>query len=212
MKKAVISSILLLATSSFASTTMCFKESHSSMATIESIALDGGECAGKYSINDMKAKGWSVDDIKITQTPKGMSFIYILKSPDHAKIAPMVAGGAVAGGSISQEQMEANIMAKLEAKKVAEEKAKVEQEIKEAKIDAQGIYTNQCQNCHGAKGEVRKGNSKLKDLTIEQMEEALKDYKLGVGEKASSVYGPSHINFLNDKTIKGIKAYLDSIQ
>lgn len=44
------------------------------------------------------------------------------------------------------------------------------------------------------------------------MEEALKDYKLGVGEKASSVYGPSHINFLNDKTIKGIKAYLDSIQ
>jgi hypothetical protein len=44
------------------------------------------------------------------------------------------------------------------------------------------------------------------------MEEALKDYKLGVGEKASSVYAPSHINFLNDKTIKGIKAYLDSIQ
>lgn len=27
-----------------------------------------------------------------------MIFIYILKSPDHAKIAPMVAGGAVAGG------------------------------------------------------------------------------------------------------------------
>ncbi len=212
MKKAVISSILLLATSSFASTTMCFKESHSSMATIESIALDGGECAGKYSINDMKAKGWNVDDIKISQTPKGMSFIYILKSPNHSKVAPMVAGGAVGGAAISQEQMEANIMAKLEAKKVAEEKAKVEQEVKEAKIDAQGIYTNQCQNCHGAKGEVRKGNSRLNELTTEQMEEALKDYKLGVGEKASSVYAPSHINFLNDKTIKGIKAYLDSIQ
>lgn len=209
MKKAVISSILFLATSSFASTTMCFKESHSSMTTIESIALDGGECAGKYSINDMKAKGWSVDDIKISQTPKGMNFIYILKSPNHSKIAPMAAAG---GAAISQEQMEANIMAKLEAKKVAEEKAKVEQEIKEAKIDAQGIYTNQCQNCHGVKGEVRKGNSRLNELTTEQMEEALKDYKLGVGEKASSVYAPSHINFLNDKTIKGIKAYLDSIQ
>lgn len=182
------------------------------MATIESIALDGGECAGKYSINDMKAKGWSVDDIKISQTPKGMSFIYILKSPNHSKVAPMVAGGVVGGEAISQEQMEANIMAKLEAKKVAEEKAKVEQEVKEAKIDAQGIYTNQCQNCHGVKGEVRKGNSRLNELTTEQMEEALKDYKLGVGEKASSVYAPSHINFLNDKTIKGIKAYLDSIQ
>ena len=204
MKKAVISSILLLASSSFANTTMCFKESHSSMATIESIALDGGECAGKYSINDMKAKGWSVDDIKISQTKDGMSFIYILKSADHAKIVPMVAGSAGTSG-LNQEQMEANIMAKLEAKKDAEEKAKVEQEIKEAKIDAQGIYTNQCQNCHGSKGEVRKGNSKLKDLSTDQMEEALKEYKLGVGEKASSVYAPSHINFLNDKTIKGIK-------
>ncbi len=182
------------------------------MATIESIALDGGECAGKYSINDMKAKGWSVDDIKISQTQNGMNFIYILKSADHPKIAPMVAGGTVAGTSLSQEQMEANIMAKLEAKKEAEEKAKIAQEIKYAKIDAQGIYTNQCQNCHGAKGEVRKGNSKLRDLSTEQMEEALKEYKLGVGEKASSVYGPSHINFLNDKTIQGIKAYLDSIQ
>ena len=181
------------------------------MATIESIALDGGECAGKYSINDMKAKGWSVDDIKISQTKDGMSFIYILKSADHAKIVPMVAGSAGTSG-LNQEQMEANIMAKLEAKKDAEEKAKVEQEIKEAKIDAQGIYTNQCQNCHGSKGEVRKGNSKLKDLSTDQMEEALKEYKLGVGEKASSVYAPSHINFLNDKTIKGIKAYLDSIQ
>lgn len=182
------------------------------MATIESIALDGGECAGKYSINDMKAKGWSVDDIKVSQTPKGMSFIYILKSPNHSKVTPMVAGGATAGAALNQEQMEANIMAKLEAKKVAEEKAKVEQEIKEAKIDAQGIYVNQCQNCHGAKGEVKKGNLRLNELTTEQMEEALKEYKLGVGEKASSVYAPSHINFLNDKTIKGIKAYLDSIQ
>lgn len=203
--------LILSSTTIFAETTMCFKE-NASMTTIESTPLNGGACNGKYTVNDMKAKGWNVDDIKISQTPKGMSFIYILKSPNHSKVAPMVAGGAVGGAAISQEQMEANIMAKLEAKKVAEEKAKVEQEVKEAKIDAQGIYTNQCQNCHGAKGEVRKGNSRLNELTTEQMEEALKDYKLGVGEKASSVYAPSHINFLNDKTIKGIKAYLDSIQ
>lgn len=134
LEKAVISSILLLATSSFASTTMCFKESHSSMATIESIALDGGECAGKYSINDMKAKGWNVDDIKISQTPKGMSFIYILKSPNHSKVAPMVAGGAVGGAAISQEQMEANIMAKLEAKKLPKKKQKLSKKLKKQKL------------------------------------------------------------------------------
>ena len=58
---------------------MCFKEGHSSMSTIENIALEGGACAGKYSIKDMKAKGWSVDDIKISQGSNGMNFIYILK-------------------------------------------------------------------------------------------------------------------------------------
>ena len=57
---------------------MCFKE-NASMTTIESTPLNGGACNGKYTVNDMKAKGWSVDDIKISQTANGMNFIYILK-------------------------------------------------------------------------------------------------------------------------------------
>ena len=38
------------------------------MSTIETTPLDGGLCAGKNTITDMKAKGWNVDDIKISQT------------------------------------------------------------------------------------------------------------------------------------------------
>lgn len=212
MKKAIISSILLLgSTSLLADTTMCFKE-NASMTTIESVALNGGACEGKYSINDMKAKGWSVDDIKISQTASGTNFIYILKSADHAKATPMVAGAALTGTAINQEQLEANIMAKLEAKKIAEEKAQVALELKEAKIDAKEIYVNKCQSCHGEKGETKKiGAKALRTLSTTDMEEAVKDYILGRGEKASSVYGPAHVNYLNDKTIQGIKAYLDEV-
>ena len=36
---------------------MCFKENHKSMSTIENTPLDGGICAGKYTVNDMKTKG-----------------------------------------------------------------------------------------------------------------------------------------------------------
>ena len=115
MKKAILSSILLLSsTSIFAETTMCFKE-NASMTTIESTPLNGGACNGKYTVNDMKAKGWSVDDIKISQTANGMNFIYILKTASSVQATPVIAG--------NQADMEARIIEKLE-KKIEELKKK----------------------------------------------------------------------------------------
>jgi hypothetical protein len=66
---------LITTTSLFAQTTMCFKENHNSMATIENTKLDGGECKSTYSIKDMKVKGWNVDDIKITTKEEKYNFI-----------------------------------------------------------------------------------------------------------------------------------------
>lgn len=203
MKRATVLPILLLGTSLFADITMCFKENHPSLTTIEDVPLNGGACEGKYSINDMKKKGWVIEDIKIN----GSNYVYILKTQDHGKT---VAGVAPSG--VSQEQMEANILAKLEAKQEAEAAAKIAKEAEEVSADARDIYISQCQNCHGEKGELNKGGTRLKDLSIADMEAAVKDYKLGTGDKASSIYGPTHINFLDDKRIKSIKAYLDSIQ
>ena len=37
-----------------AATTMCYKKDHLDPSTIETIPLDGGECAGKLSVNQMK--------------------------------------------------------------------------------------------------------------------------------------------------------------
>lgn len=204
MRKTIATCALFCGASLLADTTMCFKENHKSMATIESTPLDGGACEGKYSINDMKKKGWVVDDIKIN----GSNYIYILKTQDHDKVM-----SGIAPSGISQEQMEANILAKLESKQEAEAAAIAEAAAEIVRADSQELYINHCQSCHGEKGERTRGGSKLKNLSQRDMEQALKDYELGISEeKRSSIYGPAHINFLNNKSIKGIKAYLDSIQ
>ena len=207
MKKAILSTILLLSsTAILADTTMCFKENHKSMATIENTALDGGLCNGKFTVNDMKAKGWSVDDIKISQTATGMSFIYILKTASTATSSSSNFVG-------NQAQMEANIMAKLEKKKEVEEKAKVEQEIKESATIAKELYTAKCQICHGLNGEKSAYNTArpLKDLSAEDMQESIKNYKVGSVNSMNANIMTPYANFIDYKEIKGIHAYLQSI-
>lgn len=209
MKKAILSSILLLSsTSIFAETTMCFKE-NASMSTIENTPLNGGVCAGKYTVNEMKTKGWSVDDIKISQTANGMNFVYILKTATtstSSAITPIAVNG-------NQADMEARIMAKIEQKKEAEEKAKVEKEIKEASIDAQKVYINKCQSCHGANGEKSAYNSSrpLKDLSLEDMQDSIKDYKNGNKNNGNAAIMTPYANFIDYKEIKGIHAYLNNL-
>ena len=207
MKKAILSTILLLSsTSLLADTTMCFKENHKSMTTIESTPLDGGICNSKFSVNDMKAKGWSVDDIKISQSAAGMNFIYILKTANSATPTTSNFVG-------NQAQMEANIIAKLEKKKVEDEKAKVEKELKEASIDAEKLYTSKCQNCHGTKGEKSAYNSSrpLKDLSLEDMQESIKDYKNGKANSINANIMAPYANFIDYKELKGIHAYINKI-
>jgi len=189
IKKLIIYILIFLGSSLLANTTMCFKENHPSISTIENTPLDGGECQGKYSVNDMKKKAWIVRDIKIS----GNNYIYIFKS------------------SNNQQNLDENILEQLEARKKVKKALEIEQEKKELIEQAKKLYINQCETCHGKKGEIKQGNSILKDLSIENMQEAAKDYKSGVEEKAHSVYGPIHINFLDKKSIEGIKAYLDAI-
>lgn len=207
MKKAILSTILLLgSTSLLADTTMCFKENHKSMSTIENTPLDGGICAGKYTVNDMKTKGWSVDDIKISQTANGMSFIYVLKTATAATTTSSNFTG-------NQAQMEANILAKLEQKKVAEEKAKVEQELKDTAVISKELYTNKCQTCHGTNGEKSAYNTSrpLKDLSLEDMQESIKNYKIGKVDSMNANIMTPYANFVDYKEIKGINAYLKEL-
>ena len=183
---------------------MCFKENHQSMSTIENTPLDGGLCNGKFTVNDMKAKGWNVDDIKISQSPNGMNFIYILKTAT-TQVSSNFTG--------TQAQMEANILAKLEKKKEAEEKAKVEKELKDATILAQELYTTKCQSCHGANGEKRAYNTSrpLKDLSAEEMAQSIKNYKVGNVNTINGNIMTPYANFLDTNEIKGIHNYLNTM-
>ena len=143
MKKAILSSMLILSsTTIFAETTMCFKE-NASMTTIESTPLNGGACNGKYTVNDMKAKGWNVDDIKISQSANGMNFIYVLKTANSSTqiVSPVAVGG-------SQADMEARILEKLEKPQAAAEPAHAAQKKKEEKNNEKQIKTNKCQKQH----------------------------------------------------------------
>ncbi len=62
-----------------ASSTMCFINNHMNPSTVESIALQGGECNNKLSVIDMKKNGFIVEDIKIKSNEKGFDYIYIFK-------------------------------------------------------------------------------------------------------------------------------------
>ena len=207
MKKAILSSILLLSASSiFADTTMCFKENHQSMSTIENTPLDGGLCAGKNTITDMKAKGWNVDDIKISNTPNGMNFIYILKTP----VSQAVSSSNFSG---NQADMEARILEKLEKKKEAEKKAIEVKAIQDAAINGEKTYVNKCQSCHGTNGEKNAYNTSrpLKDLSIEDMTVSIRDYKLGNKNSGNAVIMTPYANYVNENDIKGIYSYLQKI-
>ena len=207
MKKAILSSILLLSASSiFADTTMCFKENHQSMSTIETTPLDGGLCAGKNTIADMKAKGWNVDDIKISNTPNGMNFIYILKTP----VTQAVSSSNFSG---NQADMEARILQKLEKKKEEEKKAIEVKAIQDAAINGEKTYVNKCQSCHGANGEKNAYNSSrpLKDLSIEDMSVSIRDYKLGNKTSGNAIIMTPYANYVNENDIKGIYSYLKKI-
>lgn len=177
------------------------------MSTIENIALEGGACAGKYSIKDMKAKGWSVDDIKISQGSNGMNFIYILK--DGKTVQPVYSSNF----SGNSADMEARILEKLEKKKEEEKKAKEAKELKIAIESAENLYVNKCQNCHGVKGELSAYNSArpLRDLSLEDMQESIKDYKNGRKNSMNANIMTPYANFIDKKEIDGIHAYLAKI-
>jgi cytochrome c553 len=163
---------LFATTALFSQTTMCFKENHNSMSTIEATKLDGGECKSSFNLNDMKAKGWSVDDIKITTKDSKYNFIYILKKGN------VTSNFLPVNANLNQKDLEDKILKRLEDKKVQEEKeAKIEKILK-SKIEGKEIYINKCQSCHGKQGERAAYNvgSPLRDITLEDMEYAINRY------------------------------------
>jgi mono/diheme cytochrome c family protein len=199
---------LFATTALFSQTTMCFKENHNSMSNIEATKLDGGECKSTFSINEMKAKGWSVDDIKITTKDSSYNFIYILKKGNISTnlIAP--------NANLNQKQLEDKILKRLEDKKVQEEKEQKIEKVLKSKIEGKEIYVNKCQSCHGEKGEkvaYNVGNA-LKNISLEDMEYAINRYTHDSdhGYGYNMIMRPIAASTTSAQLAK-IKDYLDSV-
>lgn len=193
---------LLTTTSLLANTTMCFKENHTSMTTIETTPLDGGECNSTKSINDMKKEGWIVDDIKIESSSNGNNYIYILKKE------------TINASSLDEEKLEARIMQKLEKRKEAEKAEKIIQIKEKMSKDGKKFYINKCQSCHGEKAEKKAyGTSRpLIDLSLEDMQLSIRDYRVDDYDRGNAFVMKRYVNILTEKRIKDIYSYIKTLK
>lgn len=200
-KSLIISSLLLSSVALQAQTTMCFKENHKDMITIENTRLDGGACAGNKSAKDMKSEGWTVDDIKITPSSNGSNYIYIFKKESGLQ-------------NVSEEELMDKLYKKLEnEKKAKEEKAKQDLFIANSKA-GEALYTSKCANCHGEKGELNaKGVSKpLNSLDHTEFQTAIRDYNIGNrNSSVTSIIMKPYATSMSYQDIKNVYTYLKSI-
>ena len=205
-----ISLTLLATTLAYSQTTMCFKENHNSMATIENTALDGGECKGSQTVSNMKENGWNVDDIKITTKENGYNYIYIFKKNQRQSNFAQVNTNS----NMTDTQLENRILKRLEAKKIQEAKEKKIEKILVNKAAGKEIYIAKCQSCHGEKGEKSAFNvaMPLKDMSLDDMELAIgqytnrSDYGYGYNIQMRSISAS-----ITKNDLAKIKDYLDSV-
>lgn len=203
MKLLTLISLGLLTTSTiFAQTTMCFKENHKSMSTIESTALDGGLCSSSKSLKEMKKDGWAVDDIKIESTSKGKNYIYIFKKDE------------VLLSTLNEEELEERIMQKIEKRK---EVAGLERIVKaKRKMSKKGkdIYINKCQTCHGEKAEKTPYNNSrpLINLDLNDFQQAIRDYTVDEYDRGSAIVMKPYANMMNKTRNKEVYLYIQSLK
>jgi len=192
---------LLTTTSLLANTTMCFKENHSSMATIETVTLDGGECSSTKSVKDMKNEGWQVDDIKIESSNKGNNYIYIFKKEN-------------ALAAMDEEKLEQRIMQKLEVRKQEEAAAKKIEIKQRMSKNGRDIYTNTCQSCHGNKAEKKAYNTSrpLINLNLEDFQQSIRDYTLNDYDRGMATVMIPYANSLTVKRVKDIYSYIQTLK
>lgn len=185
----------------FAQTTMCYKENVTSMSGLENIKLDGGKCEGQMSLNEMKAQGWSIDDINISKTASGMNYIYILKNETQYSANDI-------------EKIEASIIEKLEKKKLEDKKKRIK-EAKERMSRAGKVkYISQCQKCHGEKAELKAmGTSEpLINLDLKDMILRLGEYRRSARDNGNGIVMTPYAKTLEEREIKNIYSYIQTLK
>ena len=200
LKVITLSSIATL-TMAYAQTTMCFKENHKVMSTIETTPLDGGECASSKSVQDMKKEGWSVEDINIQKTNLGTNYIYIFK-----KDMPQQS-------TLSEEKLEQRILQRLEERKKVEIQVKKDEAKQRMSRSGKKLYINKCQSCHGEKADEKYGTSRALDqLDLEEFQTTLRDYMLGEYDRGQAFRMIPYANIMDGSDIKNVYSYIQALK
>ena len=199
-------SLYLICTASVlsASATMCYKKEHLDPSTIETIALSGGECKDKLSVNDMKKNGYQVDSMKIQEGKSGFNYIYVFQ-----KETKNIQNVSLSANTLTDEELTARLE-NIQKKK----KEKIEKEEMIASIDsAKSLYEDTCRRCHGD-GTISAYNLSrpLKDLSLEEMDIAIRDYTNGSKDNGMAILMQPYANTLTKKDVKAIYNYLKTIK
>jgi len=193
----ILASILALNIFAFANTTMCYINNITDISTVENKKFEGGECAGKYSIKDMKKQSWNVDDIKISKKDNGFNFIYILKKETKSVVVP-----TVSNTEIDYDKLSNNI------------KNKEEQNNKVKSLsNGKKIYINKCQSCHGAKGELTPYNRSeaINKFDLDTLQSMMRDYTMDERDNGSAIVMKPYAELVSKEDIDGIYEYLKSV-
>lgn len=183
-----------------AQTTMCYKENHKNMTTIETTALNGGECKGINSVEDMKNSGWQVEDINIQKTEKGNNYIYIFKKQSIS--------------SVDEKELENRILQKLEKRKEKEVLIKKERIYAQKSKSGEALYKSKCISCHGKNGEEKaRGTSRpLRDLSLQDFTLSIRDYNVGDYDRGMAFVMRPYATLLSKEDVKNVYVYIQSLK
>ncbi|WP_424688178.1 c-type cytochrome [Halarcobacter ebronensis] len=193
---------ILTATIATAQTTMCFKENHKSMTTIETTALNGGECQNQKSVQDMKKEGWSIADININKTKNGANYIYIFKKEETNL------------SSINEKALEEKILNRLEERKKQEIATKKKEAYIRKSKSGEKLYNNKCISCHGKNGELKaRGVSRpINDLNLQDFMLSIQGYNNGNYDRGMAFVMKPYATLMTSQDIKNVYVYLRSLR
>ncbi len=185
-----------------ASTTMCFKKEHIDPSTIETVKLEGGECGGKLSSQDMQRLGYTVGDIKISSGEIGLNYIYIFKKDE--PLATVTTDGKMI---LTKEDLKAKFL-ELQDEQKAEQKEK--ERVANLAL-GKDIYENVCRRCHGD-GTTRAYGvaTPLVELSETQIITAFREYGFSQKDNGMAMLMKPYASTYNEKELKAISAYIQN--
>jgi len=194
IKKSLI--IATFTTAMLAQTTMCFKKEWIDPSTIETTIMGGGKCDNKNSIEQMKEKGWSVDDIKISSGKTGMNFIYILKK-----------GGMVA---INNDDLETRLNKIQDDRELAAKNKKILAKSKRG----EEVYKKHCISCHGLNGEEESYNTsrKINEMSEEEIKIAFRDYDNNEKDNGMAIIMKPYVGLVFGDDLDAVSKYIQTLK